>query len=845
MRFTKSLVLVIVTMMVFSGLFILIPIGLDNIVQASHMEEYKVNLNFHEKDGSHFMNTSIPGDNSVGDYLTEISFELNPAFYEDLTALSIEEGIGFELLFYYAAYDSEVFVNVSHNSQIIAKQNKTLDNTVGDWESVDIAWTEEIEYYEFLKGESIIVDISFINSVYFSYNETDNQGRASRLTLKCQQVKSITVGTYELNPVSLSHIETNEYQPNMHENYSFIIVKGEIWDSFGEYDIGQVDVEVKDFNEEIINEGEISATFEYSYPINYTFIWNYSGKIYDDSENYNITVNVSDVQGNVFSNSKIFAVTKHGVFIETPPDKNIGQGQEVIIPIEIWNTGVSSDTITLTVDEPSGGWVIELDKYEILNIPAGDYKIVKATVSAPEDVNVGTSKIIGIKGTTGGEGSEIKEYDMSLSLIVKDIFEIDLFMENENGQRVEKMDLSAEVGLKTPFSYFIHNIGSTEDEVNLEIKGIPKDWKLTNDDSVVIGADKISTLKIEVEPAQSESAENIAKIKIIGTSKNDESKSDELELTITRTYGVFLKPDKINQTTNAGNKATFFIDVENTGNEERTYNLNSETPINWQAIAKHETVTLEGGGSKRITLDIIPPNEAIYEENGYKITFIATDEDDDLKSMSLELLVYIDPIYGVDLNIKKFKADVNKEEDAEYLIDVISKCNVKINIKLSILKIPSDWDAVLDNSIINLDPYQSTQVRLTVTPTKETSIDDVAEIEVEAIVLDINEQETSSKATKKTETTVSGDFMDKITEAVENLKMIFILLVMVIIISAVLLMRTGTEDWEDDEEEDDDEENKEEGEKDKDDKEKDENKKDEDDEEENDDEEDEDEDKED
>lgn len=828
MRFTRRMVVVIVTMIVFSSVSIFLPIDFENVARGSPSEEYKVNLNFHESEGNNYMNSSIPGENTTRSFLTGINFILNPAIKEDLSALSIEEGIGFELHFYYASGATEVFVNVTHNDDTIANSSKTLDGTQGTWANVDIAWNEERDSYDFSKGDTFNVDISFTGTVYFSYNTTDDQGRASRLTLKCKQINEISVETYRMDPVSKLHVKTDEYQPNMHENYSFIIVKGEIRDAFGEYDIGHIDVIVKDYDEEQINGGEISAVIEPGYPINYTFEWNYSGKIYDYSQKYNITVNVSDVQNNVFEKSKQFAITKYGVFIEKPSERNIGLGLQITIPVEVWNTGVGTDKITLATDDPGGGWEITLSKSVINNLGAGEMTIINADVIAPDNAVIGTTKIINIIGQTGGEGSEIKKYEMGLRLTIADVFDVDLYMENDNGQRVSEIDFSAEVGVRSKYTIYIHNIGTAKDNVKLELEGLPNDWEAEwlglYNDSITIEADVIADVMIEIEPAQSENAEDIANLLITGTSQNDDTKSDDVSIKITRTFGVLLQPDSTNKTTTTGSPATFFVNVENTGQEERTYILDYNAPDNWVTTVSPESVTLEGGGKIKVTLRTTPPTDASFKESGYKITLTATDQNEPLKSQTIELYVNIDVEYGVEITCKIFKLKVEKEEKAEYYIDILSKSNAKTDIKLEIERIPKDWDAKLDETIIKIDPDQKIQVKLTVIPSGDTSVDDEARIRVIATVLDSEGNPKGGKKECETITTVKGDFLTKLEDAVGNLWIVFVLLFVVVVVAITLSTTSGEEDWEDTEDDFEDEEN--EGEEEKDEEEDEENKED-------------------
>lgn len=802
MKVIRSICGIIIAMIVLSSVSVFLPIDFEKVASASSKEEYKINLNFHEYNGNHYMNTTMPGSNGVDNFVTEISFELNPALKEDLTALSIEEGIGFELHFYYTSSDTEIYVNITHNDNIIAYSNKTLDATFGRWESVDLKWTEGRHSYDFKKNDTFRVEISFANNVIFSYNETDDQGRATRLTLKCKQVKQITVETYKLDPVSKLHIKTEEYQPNMPENYSFIIVKGEIRDAFGEYDISKIDVIIKDYSTEQINEGKINAIIEPGYPVNYTFQWNYHGKIYEYSENYNITVNVSDTQNNIFTNSKRFSVTKHGVFIETPPEKNIGQGLEVTIPLEVWNTGVEKDKITLSHNEPDN-WEVELSSNEINNLPAGEFEVINVNIKAPDDAKIGTGIVITVNGKTGGEGSEIKEYDMGIRLTVSDVYNIDLYLENEKSQRVETIEATAEVGVKTKFNLYIENLGTAKDKINLKLEGLPKDWKgdfKNLEDSITIESGKTVNVVLEVEPAQNENADNVANLKIIGTSENDETKKDVIFINITRTFGVLLIPNTTNQTTSDGNSVTFILTIENTGEEDRTYILEAIAPENWEILLTPNSIELKGKESSRVTLKTTPPKEALYKEGGYKIIVRATNVEDEFKSQSVDLTVNIEAKYGVEITCKRFKANVKKEEKAEYLIDIKSNCNVRTSIELSIEKIPSNWEARLDKTALVLDPYQTNQVKLTVIPSKDTSIDDEAIIKIVATVVDIKGDPTGEKKYCETITTVKGNFVDKLEEAVGNLWIVFILLIMVVVVSTTLMMRSGSEEWEEEEE---------------------------------------------
>ena len=148
------------------------------------------------------------------------------------------------------------------------------------------------------------------------------------------------------------------------------------------------------------------------------------------------------------------------------------------------------------------------------------------------------------------------------------------------------------------------------------------------------------------------------------------------------------------------------ITVENTGDEERTYILSATTPTeSWRAIVD-PSITLDGGDNKKVTLKITPPTDVYYEEDGYEIQFTATDNEEELKSQSINLKVYIQAKYGIQLSIQKNKAEIDKEEDAEYYIDVKSNCNVEVTIELSINKIP-DWEAKLETYSVRLNPFQS------------------------------------------------------------------------------------------------------------------------------------------
>ena len=561
--------------------------------------------------------------------------------------------------------------------------------------------------------------------------------------------------------------------------------------------------------------------------------WSYSEVMTseEDAGTYYVTIVVNDQSGNniTFEEELRFIMSKYGVYLVLADDesgeKNDGPGKDVTYQMIVYNAGLVSDTIEITHNILPGDWEALIEP-EAVTLNMGDSETILLTVSIPGDEDVGESVEVKVTGTST-KSTEDEEYDeadddLRTTTRVKPTAKVAIFFREQDSDDdgSEFVDLhsktgNAEKGVEREFNFRVKNDSPGEDTITLILDKIPSDWSAKiiypgadeKVDNVTLDGNDEVLLHVKITPASGQTAVNEAYLEITGVSGNNESVEDTAYLNITRTLGVVISTDTIWEekllALKAGIPNTIDFNLENTGNEDRVFDLDvdlgSLSPDEWSIELNSDSnqIALSEGESDIFSLDIRPTDNAVNREGGYNFVIIAEDSEDDNVRYEFTVTMNVETNYqlAIEITVREQKLD-EAGDSVNYIIRVKSSGNSDVVITLELQKDKTDWDAQLNIYTATFEAG-GPEKEFILTVTAPDPVDNKEECTVSITAQVLLQPETAKSVSTKT--TVEKSDSLALIDTLEEYQWMIYLVFAVVILAVVLYFRSQQFEDEDDE----------------------------------------------
>ena len=231
---------------------------------------------------------------------------------------------------------------------------------------------------------------------------------------------------------------------------------------------------------------------------------------------------------------------------------------------------------------------------------------------------------------------------------------------------------SVDAGVNATYTLTVQNAGNLDDTLNLTLINPRADFAtLTKSITSELDPGGSETILLNVSDSEGGSYE----VKVIAESQHDPGKQDSVTTTTNvLSYGVVITSDSTSKTAYAGNLSTYTLTIENTGNTEDTYDLTLSNE-SWLDLASISTdsISLASGASEEVTLNVKDSESGTT----YWAVVTATSQGNPNKNDSVNVTTtFVDaPRYGVDTFISPASKEVEKNEDAVYIVSVTNTGN--------------------------------------------------------------------------------------------------------------------------------------------------------------------------
>ena len=318
----------------------------------------------------------------------------------------------------------------------------------------------------------------------------------------------------------------------------------------------------------------------------------------------------------------------------------VDPGGAITFNFTVTNTGNGPDDFTFTAMRLDSAWVSYFSKTTIYNLPANASDTTMFTVEVPSATNSGTYRF-DVKATSDGNSSVFRTV-LNLTIIVNQLFAVD----------VEPASLyySGDPGVGVVIDITVTNQGSGQDNVSMTAPGPYASWVSFNVTTVALGPGASTIVAATVTPPMDTPAGDVT-ITFRGTSRGRVSVYDEAMVTYTVTEVFVPTLTAVEPTINRKptETAVFTVRLRNDGNTADTIKVNFST--NPRGLASHSLaspfVTLGMAQSRTFTVSVIvPANEPV---GNLMFVLLASSENDTAASGTVNLVVVVQPVFGVNL----------------------------------------------------------------------------------------------------------------------------------------------------------------------------------------------------
>ena len=298
----------------------------------------------------------------------------------------------------------------------------------------------------------------------------------------------------------------------------------------GRYDIKLVRVDVYDPEDEpgdtprFSGSATVTPRSDGSGYIDYSGLtWHYNDVEHHPSEQqqgvgtYQVRATVVNQQDLEFPADFELQMDPYGVYVETAqPEQTVAVGGTVTYQLQVYNSGVQSDSVVITPSETPSDWTVSPETWESGSLNRGGSDTATFTVEVANDVEmVGDSAVISFSAESqNAPGSQPKVFALTTTVTVGAEYGVSLFFDMD-GSHLSTHSVDAVAGEWNSFTLMVANLGQAADSIDLSASGQLPGWDVNfeygnvSSPGVTVnlprqddGDDHIASVTVLVEPTE-------------------------------------------------------------------------------------------------------------------------------------------------------------------------------------------------------------------------------------------------------------------------------------------------------------------------------------------------------
>ncbi|UCH89313.1 MAG: S8 family serine peptidase, partial [Thermoplasmata archaeon] len=299
-----------------------------------------------------------------------------------------------------------------------------------------------------------------------------------------------------------------------------------------------------------------------------------------------------------------------GVNLVNPePDSTITPGIPAEFILQVHNTGTTADTYNLSILTRPNGWTAELNTSKV-TVPVSSYRNITLQLSVPICACAGL-----VDGLEVMAQSSIAPSFYSRQAVPVKIAELNTFSLIDT-----LLEKPIEPGGSTVYNIEVKNTGNTDLFLAVKTGKLSQGWKLKlSAEKILVPYAASSNFSVELTSPGFSLAGYVESVPVTlelamkgggSQTPSDGSQTCTLNATVSQYYDFELELDTTNMDVTAGKRKRIEFEVHNNGNGFDTFTFDAIPPANWAFGFEPERITVEGGSSAAIRLDIdVPVNE--------------------------------------------------------------------------------------------------------------------------------------------------------------------------------------------------------------------------------------------
>jgi uncharacterized membrane protein len=512
---------------------------------------------------------------------------------------------------------------------------------------------------------------------------------------------------------------TSEFQPYWPDSVRRIRTEGEIASVFGPSDLARVLVTIRNPSGDIVSSSNANLTGTH-----YVNSWSYaSGQI---PGNYNITVNVTDRQGNAYYAYTVATMLNYGTYLSSSkmdadgvvkgvasPPRGGSEGTNMVYILDVLNSGYSATTVTVRVSsDPPPGWTASISPTSLPSIAPGSSVNVTFKVSPGAEVDYGNKAVIYVEAIADSDTRTPKAswtIQTVTNATMSRNFEFSIIGPSESW---------IDVGQTVGYQMLLRNKGVLDMNITLAIAGTPVAWSAQLDVSGMVhldtGSNAEKTFNLRVT-APSEEVGNLSRVAQIAVTAQalEDSNLEKTVTTVTNLItilGLQVNTDVLTSDPDVlGGKVDLKVTINNldptNSHQVRLTVTAADWPISSLKYDPKESL-LSPNGTTTITVSITPPSGTVANEaGGYPITIKIEPLDQPSRSNSTTVTLKVKQKYDISVAASQTSKEMKPGEKISLTLTVKNLGNGNDNIIVYVAAgIPQDWQVHLNDVLSPPNP---------------------------------------------------------------------------------------------------------------------------------------------
>ena len=391
----------------------------------------------------------------------------------------------------------------------------------------------------------------------------------------------------------------------------------------------------------------------------------------------------------------------------------LNPGDGSTIGIVITNLGNSYQSYTFESDELPSGWTFDGFPHQTDDLePYGGEESFIVNFQVADNANPGYVNFT-VDVILDEDDYKVTELIISVKVEYYAEFTID----------VVEIESFAGPGETHTFNVDITNNANIEDDINLEITGLPEGWDtciLVNQvcsSKISVGKGKTSSFILEITTNSNEAANTVngvfLHLEAVSSLNNKESHFDTFTVYTNPVYDLSVEIPSDRKDGTSGETIPFQIVVTNEGNAIDYVSLPSPlAPAGWLTSFSESSFTLAPLQSKTVYLNIEVPANVYGGENMIE-AIVSSDQSGE--SIDLDFVVYIEEKADVDVELKMTAGDVTAGTIGRFTVRLSNNGNTIEQLSLTMEGKRKSW-FTLPSDTISLEPGSYEEIIIEVKP---------------------------------------------------------------------------------------------------------------------------------